>query len=251
MIPLWLIIHHTATDRDTTTFSGVKNYHISKGWGDIGYHYFITPSRCYTGRPETVVGAHCRADGMNFKSLGICLAGNFQTQQPTDWQVERLNKLVKDLQRRYNIPNSNILGHREVDGASTACPGNNLMPHVVAMRGGETMSDMYKGLDLSNKESMKVAVDVWKDVMDKKYVKSEELEKLQKTTKIRIEKEEQRYKDFVFEINKLLNVGKDEPKILEAIRELLVVEEQEESGEVELETPGHSRICNMLAKIGL
>ena len=249
MTPSWLIIHHTATDRDTTTFSGVKNYHISKGWGDIGYHWFITTNRVYKGRAENVVGAHCRADGMNFKSLGICVAGNFMKEDPVGWQINRLNKLVKELQNKYNIPKSNILGHREVNGASTACPGNNLMPHIVEMRGGEGMQ--YKGLDLSNKDSMKAAVDIWHAVMkENKYITQEKYAALEKTTKTRIDKEKDRYKNFIFEIHKLLpDVSKEEPEILEAIKGLTVQEDTNESGEVEV--PGHSRICRLLAKLKL
>ena len=135
MTPSYLIIHHSATDRDTTTFASVKAYHISKGWGDIGYHYFITPSMCHSGRGEDVVGAHCIADGMNFKSLGICLAGNFENETPTDWQVNRLKQLIKELQNKYNIPNKNILAHREVSGAATACCGKNLLPIIIEIRG--------------------------------------------------------------------------------------------------------------------
>lgn len=39
-------------------------------------------------------------------------------------------------------------------------------------------ADFYKGLDLNNKESMKACVDVWKDVVDDKYIRKEEYEKL-------------------------------------------------------------------------
>jgi len=40
------------------------------------------------------------------------------------------------------------------------------------------MSNTYKGLDLTNKESMKVCVDIWKDVVDRKYIKKEECDKI-------------------------------------------------------------------------
>jgi len=151
MTPQYLIIHHSASARDTTTFASVKAYHISKGWGDIGYHYFITPSMCHSGRGEDVVGAHCIADGMNFKSLGICLAGNFENETPTDWQVNRLKQLIKELQNKYNIPNKNILAHREVSGAATACCGKNLLPIVIKIR-GEIMDDelLVKKSDFEN-----------------------------------------------------------------------------------------------------
>jgi len=101
----YLIIHHSATPRDKTTFEAVRRYHIQKGWGDIGYHFFITADgTIHKGRKEEDVGAHCRASGMNFKSLGICV--------------------------KYLILPDHILGHCEVPGARTLCPGENLLEWV-------------------------------------------------------------------------------------------------------------------------
>ncbi len=132
----YLIIHHSATARDTTTFEAVKKYHISKGWGDIGYHFFITPNgKVMAGRSENSIGAHCQADSMNFKSLGICLPGNFMTEVPTVEQLSSLLDLIKRLMSKYNIPKENVLGHREVSGASTACPGDSLQKWVSTFRG--------------------------------------------------------------------------------------------------------------------
>lgn len=51
------------------------------------------------------------------------------------------------------------------------------------------MSNQYKGLDLTNKESMKVAVDVWADVRDGKYVSKNEVEKLVKEHEDQLSKE--------------------------------------------------------------
>lgn len=39
--------------------------------------------------------------------------------------------------------------------------------------GGQPMANMYKGLDLSNAESMKIAVDAWADLRDGKLIKKE------------------------------------------------------------------------------
>lgn len=43
----------------------------------------------------------------------------------------------------------------------------------------DDMSETYKGLDLSNTESVKAAIDTWKDVIDGKYVKKSELKSVQ------------------------------------------------------------------------
>lgn len=138
----YLVIHHSATARDTTTFDAVKRYHISKGWDDIGYHFFITASgKVMAGRSENTIGAHCVADSMNFKSLGICLPGNFMTEVPTVEQLSSLLDLLKKLMSKYSIPKENVLGHREVSGASTACPGDNLQKWISNFRGQKSETD--------------------------------------------------------------------------------------------------------------
>jgi N-acetyl-anhydromuramyl-L-alanine amidase AmpD len=127
----YLIVHHSATARDTTTFESVRRYHINvRGFWDIGYHYFIDGKGVlYPGRPENYVGAHCKTPppSMNLMSLGICLAGNFEEETPSNEQLLSLEKLLKDLIEKYKIQISNVLGHCEVPGTSTLCPGKNLL----------------------------------------------------------------------------------------------------------------------------
>ncbi len=117
---------------------------------------------------------------------------------------------------------------------------------------GDIMSqdNTYKGLDLSNKDSMRVAVDVWHDVtQSKKYVTAEEYQKLKDSSKTRIEQEEKRYKDFLEDLSKKLGIAPEEPKLLENISELLAAKEP--TSKVEVIEGGHSKICRMLARIGL
>ncbi len=139
----YLIVHHSATARDTTTFEAVKKYHVSKGWGDIGYHFFITPDgNVRQGRAENIVGSQCQADGMNFKSLGICLTGNFDTETPTVEQLTALLNLIRTLMTKYNIPKENVIGHGQARGATTACPGKVLREWVDKFRVGQGPSEV-------------------------------------------------------------------------------------------------------------
>jgi N-acetyl-anhydromuramyl-L-alanine amidase AmpD len=141
----YLIVHHSATARDTTTFQSVRNYHINvRGFWEIGYHYFIDGKGIvYPGRPENYVGAHCKTPppSMNFMSLGICLAGNFEEEIPSSEQLFSLNKLLKDLIEKYEIQISNVLGHCEVAGTSTLCPGKNLLNWLYTFRKAQNTSD--------------------------------------------------------------------------------------------------------------
>lgn len=129
-IPAWLIIHHTGgtdanplADTSHHTFKTVQQYHISKGWEDIGYHFYIEKDgTLMLGRAENYHGAHTL--GYNTKSLGICLAGNFDFSRPTEAQEKTLKILLQDLCAKYLIPRENIVPHRRF--AEKSCYGVNL-----------------------------------------------------------------------------------------------------------------------------
>jgi N-acetylmuramoyl-L-alanine amidase len=125
--PEFIIIHHSATIQgDVATFD--RN-HKARGFRKVGYHYVINNGTykadglVEVGRTEYEDGAHCKPDGMNFKSIGICLVGDFDKTKPTPAQMASLEKLVKDIMARHKIPPFKILGHGEV--AATNCPGKN------------------------------------------------------------------------------------------------------------------------------
>jgi len=125
VVPVYLIIHHTgAEEKDAAQ---VRRYHLSLGWQDVGYHFLLErDGKAVAGRNLTIPGAHCRADGMNGKSLGIALIGNLEEHPPLPDQVTALVALLTGLCRCYAIPPERVLGHREVRGAKTACPGKYL-----------------------------------------------------------------------------------------------------------------------------
>ncbi len=117
-----IIVHHTgAEEKDTEQ---VRRYHLSLGWRDIGYHYVIErDGRVVPGRSLDLPGAHCKAAGMNFKGIGVAVLGNLNNHPPLPLQEGALENLVRSLQQRFGIPAANMLGHREVPGAATDCPG--------------------------------------------------------------------------------------------------------------------------------
>ena len=137
MTPEYIIIHHSATSRDLTTFEAINEYHRQK-WNFIsslgyyiGYHYLITGDGQYRqGRADTDEGAH--AKGWNDKSIGICLTGDFMIEKPSDAQLKTLKDLLDTLLKRWNIPKENVKGHREV--SQTLCPGDNLMAWIQEYR---------------------------------------------------------------------------------------------------------------------
>jgi len=116
-----IIVHHTASPRDTTV-AQIRDWHVNgNGWSDIGYHYIILgDGTLERGRSINKTGAHCK--GHNKGSIGICVTGNTSQEPPTTAQVESLFGTLKMLLEDYNLQRSDVYGHR--DFGNTECPGN-------------------------------------------------------------------------------------------------------------------------------
>jgi hypothetical protein len=131
-----IIVHHTATD--TGSASIIDRIHRNRGFDGLGYDFIINSGN---GNPDGLVevgyrwkqqltGAHCHSrirndNYWNKHSIGIALVGNFEETRPTDRQYESLAELITFLKSRYTISESNILGHKQVPGCNTKCPGKN------------------------------------------------------------------------------------------------------------------------------
>jgi len=128
----YIIIHHSATDTGNCQLFDAA--HKKRGWKCVGYHFVIDngTSGKEDGQIETSPrwikqqdGAHCKAGSMNERGIGICLVGNFSSGDISPKQMRALVYLVKQLKEYYKIPSSRVLGHGQVSGASTECPGKN------------------------------------------------------------------------------------------------------------------------------
>ena len=127
----YIIIHHTAGEVGKALL--IDQIHRARGFEEgIGYDFLIDNGTVGKGNGQLEVaprwlkqevGAHCKAGGMNQVGIGIGLVGNFDEGQPTTAQMRTLAKLVASLGRYYNVSHGNILGHSQVPGARTDCPG--------------------------------------------------------------------------------------------------------------------------------
>ncbi len=126
----YIVIHHSATEvGNSLAFNAA---HLRKGWQGVGYQFIIDNGTAGKddGQIETsprwikqTDGAHCKANGMNTCGIGICLVGNFSKDSVSRKQMDSLVLLVNKLRKYYKIPKRNILGHGQVPGARTECPG--------------------------------------------------------------------------------------------------------------------------------
>lgn len=129
--PQYLVIHHSLTRKSPNpkTWEAVNKYHKTKfnfpsSLGlYIGYHYWIEDNgRIIQARLDTDPGAHCKEQNMNFKSLGVCMEGNFDIEKPEDVQIFALRDLMKKLCATYKIPKNKIMFHRDY-ATYKSCPG--------------------------------------------------------------------------------------------------------------------------------
>lgn len=122
-----IIIHCSATrpDQDITA-RNIHNFHLSRGWKGIGYHFFIRlDGTIEGGRPLDMAGAH--TEGRNQRTIGICYAGgivnvngkNKPTDTRTPAQITAIYNLIRTLVHIYPSI-TKISGHNNYN--VTACP---------------------------------------------------------------------------------------------------------------------------------
>ncbi|MFA6092369.1 MAG: peptidoglycan recognition protein [Elusimicrobiota bacterium] len=130
--PYRITLHHTTggqpTDRDESikVLRSIQAFHQRRrGWSDIGYHFVIDGAgRIFEGRAIETVGTHTK--NQNDGNIGIALMGNFQTQHPSQEQLESLERLCAFLSARYDIdPKSRLNVHQHFK--ETLCPGRHML----------------------------------------------------------------------------------------------------------------------------
>lgn len=117
-----IILHYTATPSgvDFNT-EDVRTWHIKRGFADIGYHFLVRlGGDVERGRPVDIAGAH--AKGHNADSIGVCYVGGGEGEDTrTPEQKAAIARIIDSLRTVFGpMP---VLGHRELPGAATLCPG--------------------------------------------------------------------------------------------------------------------------------
>lgn len=127
--PKRIIWHHSAINSDAHQATQINDGHRARNFPISalgfygGYHLLIErDGTVFRFRNDNEQGAH--AYGSNENSLGICLAGNFESQYPTEAQKTAFKIALRDAMKTWGIHPDQIFPHRSV--TATACPGKNL-----------------------------------------------------------------------------------------------------------------------------
>ena len=150
-VPAEIIVHHAL--HSSCSIYDVHNWHLSFGWSGFGYHYFIRKDgSVWKGRRHSQRGSHCKQDGMNMKSIGICLEGCYEDwkhMSDTHVPVAQMNSLIvltAWLQGIYNISNGAVLPHNHY--SPKKCPGD----HFPWSQFKTQLAIFHKSPDLSGNE---------------------------------------------------------------------------------------------------
>lgn len=129
MTPDHIILHHSFTkDGEEVNYNAIKRYHKEDlGWRDIGYHVIIEDQRgmvnALFGRMLNESGAHTKQRGMNYRSIGICMIGNFDKAAPRVEIWDLALRICRSFMEMYEITEERVQGHREY-ASYKSCPGN-------------------------------------------------------------------------------------------------------------------------------
>ena len=120
-----IVIHCSAVKPDQQSSAAqIDSWHRQRGFKfGIGYHYVIRrDGTLEMGRPEYMVGAHCK--NHNQHSIGVCYEGGLNARgDPADTRTEAqkrtMRQLINELRERY--PKAIVVGHHNLNPLK-ACP---------------------------------------------------------------------------------------------------------------------------------
>ena len=124
-IPERIAIHHSASPRGTR-FNQVRQWHLDRGWKDIGYNHIILGNgqHCPGRIVPTLAAAVARK---NRGTLSVLVMGD-NTKTAQRWTQNQVSALVKYVNACIMIwpgLRNQVFGHRDIahENHPTLCPG--------------------------------------------------------------------------------------------------------------------------------
>jgi hypothetical protein len=140
-----VVVHHSVlyeADDRSTLLEIQRTHRVERGWADVAYHYFVGKTgMLYEGRTIAARGAH--VGGYNTGSVGVCLLGNFEVEQPASVQIQATQRLLNWLAQHLQL--THLAAHSAFN-SNTVCPGDKLAPYLLqfaAQAGLQTGTEGY------------------------------------------------------------------------------------------------------------
>lgn len=124
--------------RQTPIYSG----HFDESGRQVfyGYHWIVRDDGSYEHLlRDEYIGWHAGWWSVNKRSVGICLDGDFEEQEPPPAMLHGLEKLIQEYYPQ--VSKTRIRGHCEVN-SKTTCPGLVLNFVKQALRQGRPLTDL-------------------------------------------------------------------------------------------------------------
>jgi hypothetical protein len=133
----FIIVHNSGTRQGNARIFDYYHHNVRRMRNGLAYH-FVIGNGTSSGNGEIEVGdrwrrqingGHVHSDYLNNISLGICLVGDFNRDQPTRAQLDSCEELIRYLRERCGKTNSHempVRPHREMNPPRwpTDCPGD-------------------------------------------------------------------------------------------------------------------------------
>jgi hypothetical protein len=133
----FIVVHNSGTRQGNAAVFDYYHRHVRRMRNGLAYH-FVIGNGTSTGNGQIEVGdrwrrqingGHVHSDYLNNISLGICLVGDFNRDQPTRAQLEACEELIRYLRQRCGKIENHyaiVKPHREMNPPRwpTDCPGD-------------------------------------------------------------------------------------------------------------------------------
>jgi hypothetical protein len=133
----FIVVHNSGTRQGNARVFDYYHRHVRRMQNGLAYH-FVIGNGTSTGNGQIEVGdrwrrqingGHVHSDYLNNISLGICLVGDFNRDQPTRAQLDACDELIRYLRERCGKTDRGTIPvrpHREMNPPRwpTDCPGD-------------------------------------------------------------------------------------------------------------------------------
>ena len=133
--PKYINLHHAGVEwKGGDPYKFVRNMQgwgqRDKNWPDLPYHFLIAPDgTIFEGRPliyEPESNTKYELKG----NLNVEMMGNFETQRPSQAQLESCARITAWLAQENHIDPTNIRGHKDAAPGQTDCPGKDFYRYL-------------------------------------------------------------------------------------------------------------------------